>query len=77
MLDFVDPDKACLHGHGGAVRGVEIIGPDRGGEAIFDRVDVASILASSLHLNTPSTGPKISSRAMRFFSVTANTVGSI
>src|SRR5215212_6957121 len=31
----------------------------------------SSILFSSDHLNTDSTGPKISSRAMRFFSVTA------
>ena len=37
----------------------------------------ASILASLFHLKTPSTGPKISSRAMRIDMLTlANTVGS-
>ncbi len=37
----------------------------------------SSIFASSDHLNTPSTGPKISSRAMRMVMFTsANTVGS-
>src|SRR5580704_15395174 len=38
----------------------------------------ASIFASSLHLNTESTGPQISSRAIRIFGCTsANTVGSM
>src|ERR1700688_3042880 len=30
--DVVDPDVARLHGGGGAVRGQEVIGPDRAGE---------------------------------------------
>src|ERR1700692_3364940 len=41
-------------------------------------LDCSSIFASSLHLKTESTGPKISSRAMRMVGCTsANTVGSI
>ena len=36
--DFVDPDKARLHGGGGAVRGRKIIGPDRSSQPVFDRI---------------------------------------
>src|SRR5579863_3081363 len=35
---FVDPDEARLHRCGGAVRGGEIVGPDRSGEPVFDRI---------------------------------------
>src|ERR1700722_7569376 len=36
LRDLVDPDEASLHGGGGAVRGRQVIGPDRSGEPVFD-----------------------------------------
>src|SRR5580692_11536234 len=36
--DVVDPDIARFHGAGGAVRGYEIVGPDRAGEPVLDPV---------------------------------------
>src|SRR5579863_2425434 len=38
LRDFVDPDKARLHGGRGAVRGGNIVGPDRSGQPVFDGV---------------------------------------
>src|SRR5437870_5653101 len=38
LADLVDPDVAGLHRHRGRVRAVKIVGPDRTGEAVFDRV---------------------------------------
>src|SRR4029077_13252375 len=35
---LVDPDEAGLHGGGGAMRGGEVIGPDRGREPVFDGI---------------------------------------
>src|SRR5580692_3169413 len=37
---LVDPDKTRLHRGGGAVRGGEVVGPDRSGETVFDGVDL-------------------------------------
>src|SRR5262245_44173263 len=38
LAHLVDPHEAGLNGGGGAVRGREVIGPDRGGEAVFHGV---------------------------------------
>ena len=45
LADLVDPDESGLDRGGGAVRGREIVGPDRGGEAVFDRIDLLEHLA--------------------------------
>src|SRR6185295_10515416 len=39
LADFVDPDIAGLHGHRRAVRGRQIVSPDRACQAVFDAVD--------------------------------------
>src|SRR5262245_37823957 len=40
LADLVDPHEPGLHGHGRAVCGRDVVGPDRAGEAVFDGVDL-------------------------------------
>jgi hypothetical protein len=47
LADLVDPDEPGLDRRGGAMRGRDVVGPDRAGEAVFDHVHLSSIFASS------------------------------
>src|SRR5665213_2187787 len=38
--NLVDPDKACRHTLGSAVRRIEVACPDGAGESIFKRIDL-------------------------------------
>jgi hypothetical protein len=40
LADLVDPHEAGLHSHRRAVRGGDVVGPDRAGQAVLDRVDL-------------------------------------
>src|SRR5262245_40501151 len=40
LRDLVDPHEPRLDGSGDAMRGDEIVGPDRAGQAVFDLVDL-------------------------------------
>ncbi len=44
LRHFVDPDEAGLHRSGDAVRGDEIVGPDRARQPVFDLVDLGEHL---------------------------------
>src|SRR5262245_27571577 len=59
LAHFIDPHVTDFDGHGCAVRSVQIIGPDRGGEAIFDRVYGLKHLRFVVPFKQPSTGRRV------------------